>query len=333
MPGMSTAYNYRETTQSGEIQNYVRQDLSAQSAAKSADCQTLLSHMRTDRTICFSLHTALELYAIERPRRCTLPASDFYITTRDHRHRSTMNNVLYRTWNQPFAICTLTNGLTCVHPLDTWIQYAQYLDLDELVVLGEAIARRFRYSVDQFRNRLAAFQRIVGRLRCEKALELLRTSDSVQETRARLALLRFGLPSPGMHHVITGANGNVGYTVDMAYPASKVCIEYDGDHHRRFRSQYVRDQRKRRELRAMGWTVIEVFADDLWNEPNQREFAQHVANALHVPFTGRPERPFRALADPTIAVNARQGEHQRRACRQNDARSQPQQPHGVGITP
>lgn len=323
MPGMSTAHSYRETTQSGEIQNYVRQDLSAQSAAKSAACHTLLSRMRTDRAVCFSLHTALELYAIERPRRCTLPASDFYITTRDGKHRSTLHNVSYRTWNQPFAICTLTNGLTCVHPLDTWIQYAQYLDLDELVILGEAIIRRFNYSIDQFRNRLSAFHRIIGRARCEEAVRLLKTSDSVQETRARLTLLRFGLPEPEMHYAITSPNGHTRYIVDMAYPASKVCIEYDGDHHRRFRSQYVRDQRKRRELRAMGWTVIEVFANDLWNEPNQREFAQHVANALHVPLTGRPQRPFRALADPTIAVNARKGEHQRRIRRQNGAHSRP----------
>lgn len=310
---MNTTYHHHDAPQTGEIRNYVRQDLSAQSAAKSAACQTLLSHMRTDRIICFSLHTALELYAIERPRRCALPASDFYITIQDGRRRSTLNNVSYRTWNQPFAMRTLSNGLTCMHPIDTWIQYAQYLDLDELIVLGEAIIRRFGYSADRFRDRLTAFRRVTGRARCEEALKLLRASDSVQETRARLALLRFGLATPTMHHVITGPNGNAGYTVDMAYPANKVCIEYDGDHHRRFRSQYVRDQRKRRELRAMGWTVIEVFASDLWNESNQREFAQHVANALKVSLAGRPQRSFAALTNPILALNARKGERRKHA--------------------
>ena len=75
----------------------------------------------------------------------------------------------------------------------------------------------------------------------------------------------FGLPIPQTQYGITDSENGYTYTVDMAYPQYKVAIEYDGDHHRRFRKQYVRDQQKRRRLRQLGWTVIEVFADDLWN--------------------------------------------------------------------
>ncbi|MBW3089521.1 DUF559 domain-containing protein [Bifidobacterium sp. 82T25] len=305
-------YNQQNMPVNGEIQNYVQRELTAQATAKAAECQSLLARKRTEGSTCFSLHTALELYAIERPRQCTLPVNDFYITIRDGTQRSTVKRVSYRTWNQPFLTYVFPNGLVCMHPLDTWIQYAQYLNLDEMVILGEAIIRRFRYSVDHFRNRLKNFTHVVGRVRCEQALPLIQVSDSVQETRARLTLLRFGLSVPQMHYGITDTNGIVRYVVDMAYPDNHVAIEYDGDHHRRFRNQYVRDQRKRRDLRAMGWTVIEVFADDLWNEPNQRDFAQHVANALNVPLTGRPQHQFRALTDSRIAINARKGEYQRR---------------------
>ena len=38
--------------------------------------------------------------------------------------------------------------------------------------------------------------------------------------------------------------------------------------------QYVRDQQKHRRHKQLGWTVIEVFADDLWNTARQRAFAQ-----------------------------------------------------------
>ncbi|WP_241519597.1 hypothetical protein [Bifidobacterium callitrichidarum] len=170
-------YNYQSMPVNGEIQNYVQRELTAQATAKAAECRSLLARMRTERSICFSLHTALELYAIERPRQCTLSVSDFYVTIRDGTQRSTVKNVSYRTWNQPFLTYTFPNGLVCMHPLDLWIQYARYLNLDEMVILGEAIIRRFRYSIDHFRNRLENFTHTVGRTRCEQALSLIQTSD------------------------------------------------------------------------------------------------------------------------------------------------------------
>lgn len=164
--------------------------------------------------------------------------------------------------------------------MDAWIQFAQYLNLTELVVLAEALIRRYGYAIEQFTQRLTAFHRVIGRARCEAALKLVKPSDSVQETRTRLALMLFGLPIPQTQYGITDSENGYTYTVDMAYPQYKVAIEYDGDHHRRFRKQYVRDQQKRRRLRQLGWTVIEVFADDLWNTAKQRAFAQEVATAM-----------------------------------------------------
>lgn len=294
----------------GEINDYVRRNLAEQAAAKAYACKNLITRIRTEQPFCFSLHTALELYAIERPVHCKLPSSDFYITVRKQQHRSSIRNVSYQTWSQPYETYAFPNGLVCMHPIDTWIQYAQHLSLTELVVLGEAIIRRFGYSIDSFRYKLTAFHRVTGRKRCEEALKLMQQSDSVQETRARLALLRFGLANPVMHYSITNPQGNT-YIVDMAYPDRKVAIEYDGDHHRRFRNQYVRDQRKRRELRALGWIVIEVFAEDLKNEAGQRAFANNVASALHVPLIGTPQKQFCALVDPKLRVNARRGERRR----------------------
>lgn len=322
-PARMNAYGYDEEPMDGEVHDYVRCRLREKAAAKAKACLELLPRVRTERGTCFALDTALTLYAVETPRCGGLPQCDFRVVVRDRATRSSLDGVDFRTWDQPFATYTFPNGLMCVHPIDTWIQYARYLDLVEMVVLGEAIARRFGYAFDDLSNRLEAFRRIVGRARCEAARPFMRPSDSVQETRSRIALLRYGLPMPVMHHVVAAPGGTTRYTVDMAYPERRVAIEYDGDHHRRFRSQYVRDRRKRRELRAMGWTVIEVFADDIRNADGQRDFARTVANAAGMPFTAAPSHAHRALADPSLRPNARRGEYRRRALAREAAMRRP----------
>ncbi|PKD14267.1 hypothetical protein APC1461_1451 [Bifidobacterium longum] len=142
------------------------------------------------------------------------------------------------------------------------------------------------------------------------------------KTRTRLALMFFGLPIPQTQYGITDSENGYTYTVDMAYPQYKVAIEYDGDHHRRFRKQYVRDQQKRRRLRQLGWTVIEVFADDLWNTAKQRAFAQEVATAMQIPLPGRPQPSCRVLIDGSLTINARKGEYRRRKQAKHNKASQ-----------
>lgn len=142
------------------------------------------------------------------------------------------------------------------------------------------------------------------------------------KTRTRLALMLFGLPIPQTQYGITDSENGYTYTVDMAYPQYKVAIEYDGDHHRRFRKQYVWDQQKRRRLRQLGWTVIEVFADDLWNTAKQRAFAQEVATAMQIPLPGRPQPSCRVLIDGSLTINARKGEYRRRKQAKHNKASQ-----------
>ena len=192
------------------------------------------------------------------------------------------------------------------------IASAKGIDISKAVASsghGSAVPPSARYSTLQ-------------RARCEAALKLVKPSDSVQETRTRLALMLFGLPIPQTQYGITDSENGYTYTVDMAYPQYKVAIEYDGDHHRRFRKQYVRDQQKRRRLRQLGWTVIEVFADDLWNTAKQRAFAQEVATAMQIPLPGRPQPSCRVLIDGSLTINARKGEYRRRKQAKHNKASQ-----------
>jgi very-short-patch-repair endonuclease len=50
--------------------------------------------------------------------------------------------------------------------------------------------------------------------------------------------------------------------LDMGWPEFMVAVEYDGDHHRKDRRQYVKDIARLRMLEALGWIVIRVIAED-----------------------------------------------------------------------
>lgn len=142
---------YSEVPHNGEINNYLRKDLDAKATAKNTACWNLLGKVRTKRTLCFSLYTALELCGVELPRHSTLPQKDFYVTVRSKGTRSSLDNVDYRIWNAKFSSIAFSNGVTCMHPMDAWIQFAQYLNLTELVVLAEALIRRYGYAIEQFK--------------------------------------------------------------------------------------------------------------------------------------------------------------------------------------
>ena len=79
---------YSEVPHNGEINNYLRKDLDAKATAKNTACWNLLGKVRTKRTLCFSLYTALELCGVELPRHSTLPQKDFYVTVRSKGTRS-----------------------------------------------------------------------------------------------------------------------------------------------------------------------------------------------------------------------------------------------------
>ena len=312
---------YSEVPHNGEINNYLRKDLDAKATAKNTACWNLLGKVRTKRTLCFSLYTALELCGVELPRHSTLPQKDFYVTVRSKGTRSSLDNVDYRIWNAKFNSIAFSNGVTCMHPMDAWIQFAQYLNLTELVVLAEALIRRYGYAIEQFTQRLTAFHRVIGRARCEAALKLVKPSVPFRKLVHAWRLCFSACPYR-KHNMALPIQRTDTYTVDMAYPQYKVAIEYDGDHHRRFRKQYVRDQQKRRRLRQLGWTVIEVFADDLWNTAKQRAFAQEVATAMQIPLPGRPQPSCRVLIDGSLTINARKGEYRRRKQAKHNKASQ-----------
>ena len=101
-----------------------------------------------------------------------------------------------------------------------------------------------------------------GSQRFRRALELADPrSESPPESAVRVACVLAGLPVPvPQYDVVEG--GRWLARVDMAWPAQRVVVEYEGEYH--FDGvQIVRDDARLARLAAAGWLVIRVAAHDL----------------------------------------------------------------------
>lgn len=97
----------------------------------------------------------------------------------------------------------------------------------------------------------------------EKVLQLADpAAQSPRESWLRVVLVRAGLPRPRSQIPVADGDGLVFAYLDLGWPESMVAVEYDGDHHRADRAQYVKDIRRRERLAELGWTVITVVAGD-----------------------------------------------------------------------
>ncbi|WP_156366508.1 hypothetical protein [Microbacterium sp. No. 7] len=167
-------------------------------------------------------------------------------------------------------------GLRVTSPATTWALLAPLLSVDELIEAGDAIVRIPRKkgmqrgapsdalaSLTQLARCLDAGRREgIGRLRA--ALPQIRVgSASVGETRVRLACARAGLPEPDLDFDVFDGDGQaIGFT-ELAYPAWRLLIEYEGDHHRTDRAQWDRDIEKHAACTAAGWETIRLTARHL----------------------------------------------------------------------
>ncbi|HWC35890.1 MAG TPA: DUF559 domain-containing protein [Mycobacteriales bacterium] len=89
-------------------------------------------------------------------------------------------------------------------------------------------------------------------------------AESPMETRLRLLLISAGLPRPVSQHVVRDDLGGFVARLDLAFPAQRVAIEYDGAFHW---NQRRADDRRRDAIRALGWMVLVVSAEDYYRTP------------------------------------------------------------------
>jgi hypothetical protein len=152
--------------------------------------------------------------------------------------------------------------------LRTAIDLAGVVDVGTLEVAIESALRRRLFSVGQLRWRSDALMG-TGRpgsasLRALLEQRNLGRTDSGWEVRTAQLLISAGLPEPTRQHSVRDGNTEVA-RVDLAYPEARVVLEYDSD---RWHSGTLRrhaNAARRNQLKALGWTVLEVTPATLRN--------------------------------------------------------------------
>jgi len=187
-------------------------------------------------------------------------------------HRTTADRVrVVRRWGMPTSA-----------PAWTWVECGSVLGLDDLVVLGDAIVetRACATSISDLATALAARGRCPGARTLRAALELIRTgSGSPQETRARLSIVRAGLPEPETQVEVHDARGRFVGRADLAYRRQRILIEYEGEQHRTDRAQWESDLRRYRAFERLGWVVLRWSASDLTT--HRSAALEELAGLLH----------------------------------------------------
>jgi hypothetical protein len=127
----------------------------------------------------------------------------------------------------------------------------------------DALARATGFKADDVLRIAKGHPRSPGLRQLETALELVDSgAQSPRESYLRLLFIDGGLPRPQTQLPVLGADGVPVAYLDLGWKERMVGVEYDGDHHRTDRRQYVKDIRRLEMLERMGWIIVRVVAED-----------------------------------------------------------------------
>lgn len=153
-------------------------------------------------------------------------------------------------------------GLTVTTPARTAYDLGRYLPRGEAVARLDALMRATPFSTGDVLVLAQRYPAARGVRRVRSVLHLVDGgASSPKETWLRLLLIDAGLPSPITQIPVVDGYCSLAM-LDMGWPEFGVAVEYDGDHHRSDRRQYVKDQWRLRKLAEMGWIIIRVIVED-----------------------------------------------------------------------
>ncbi len=118
------------------------------------------------------------------------------------------------------------------------------------------------------------------------------TSASALETRMRRLTINSGLTPLVSQHRVHDLGKHVARP-DFAYPDLKIAVEVDGYKFHAGRRSWAHDKRKRAELVARGWIVIEVSWEDVTGDPDgvARLIRQAIEQQRSRPLPAAPPQP------------------------------------------
>ncbi|HMM96845.1 hypothetical protein [Phycicoccus sp.] len=178
------------------------------------------------------------------------------------------------------------SGLRVVGAADTWCDLGEVLhrglSVDDLVVAGDAVVGHGTGSASAavLRSTLDGRVRPRGRGQLLEAVGLVRPGvRSPRETRARLMFVRAGFPEPEVNGVVRDAAGGWLLEGDLVWQAERVVGEYQRAAHAD-RKRRSADAHRNGLAADEGWTVLELWSEDLDQGPRRRATLLRFARVL-----------------------------------------------------
>ncbi len=139
---------------------------------------------------------------------------------------------------------------------------ARHLPRGQAVTRLDALMHATPFSTEDVLLLAKRYPGARGLRRLRAALPLVDGgAASPKETWLRLLLIDAGLPIPAAQIPVVDGYWPVAF-LDLGWEQFKVAVEYDGDHHRSDRRQYVKDHKRLDKLQQLGWIVVRVIAED-----------------------------------------------------------------------
>jgi hypothetical protein len=174
---------------------------------------------------------------------------------------------------QPNEITSL-GGMAVATPARAGFDLARHLRGATAVAHLDALAHATRITKQDLLSLIDRYPGVRGIRGARLLIDMMDGgAESPKESWLRVVLIKAGLPTPTTQ--IRVADGQFVAYVDMGWEHLMVALEYDGDHHRTDREQYVKDVRRAEMLELLGWHIVRVIKED-----RPREIVERVSRAL-----------------------------------------------------
>lgn len=154
---------------------------------------------------------------------------------------------------------TVVGAVKVTTPLRTALDLGCRLSRRDGLAALDGFARTCGVTRAELEAELPRYRRRRGVVRLRQVVPLVDgRAESPSESWVRLDIADAGLPKPELQWWVLDDDGRPVFRLDLAYPLSKVAVEYDGIEFHGSDEQRAADAARREWLRARGWTVIVV---------------------------------------------------------------------------
>ncbi|SHW79932.1 cullin, a subunit of E3 ubiquitin ligase [Mycobacteroides abscessus subsp. abscessus] len=182
------------------------------------------------------------------------------------------------------------------HRVRTAFDLGRYQPRTRAMGCLDALMRNQVFALDEVAGLSERYPKVRGVRQLRELLPLIDAgAQSPRESLIRLQLHDAGLPRAQTQVPVFDGYTPIAF-LDIGWPQYLVAVEYDGDHHRKDRRQYVKDLARLRMLEERGWIVIRVIAEESPGAWIARTTAALRSRGCHIEIDEmrRSTRPFAA---------------------------------------